>query len=879
MTLKFHHDTVPTELPSDDRLPIDNLSARAGMPGDEFVPVSYDISLSDFDRSKGRFRGRVLIKSACSARLAADQQHSILSLHAVGMKIISLRVDEVAARYELDEGLLAIEVPVVKDDLEVAIEYTGQLNRCGVLKSSLDGSTMAVAPRGLFTADCNAKGHISSLDAGDIQTPDDDSELNNASEDYYIGTSLEPRHARRVFPCVDDPGFKAAFTLRVAQREVVDMMVTSISAPRRTGDWVEFSTPGDLRLPTYTVGLFIGPFSEYEASSRVRVAYFSKEDGFSDTSSLELLDKRQRHNQNGFGLSPVVAGHAAAFAFEQMMRWFGEVAAFPPPPNPLRIVALPHHRGLGLETFGSISVKDTYCILPKIADEMDALERERRRYPGNPGAPKFKHLSEQLCRRRRVARLMCHEVSHMWFGDMLTPRSFQQLWLKEGMARLLEFIMCELMPGWEGDDRISVDELRVLNPCLGESIWEHFITEVQFDAMLADASPSKSHPIECKKGSSSRPGRSAVGDSQVLFDSIAYGKGACVLRMLRSAVGEERFIDGLRVLLKRHCQSTYTEEDLWRAMADACGWAAHEIADWMTAWQREPGLPVVYSVVEVTSSGYALRLWQLTTPCVISKRPPWVSERDKRSEAQFDGHFSPRRVPLKIKVWWLKHGSVVKKDTLECWLKPCHVPGCPLEVLIDRPEVPDCEMALLINPELESFALCPPPSQETLPGPRQLSRVEQCALVVSLALDIKRRRESRGEDARDLEKEWYWPALWSIAAASDGGKLSAAGAFYTAVEAECEDAALEVLRLQDDIRRLESGEGTPEVYDASVSRSRRRIEKLQRRIETRRREVFRQVLEPETDLASRPADGIAAALDEEFGYANALLQYVQSGVP
>ncbi|KAF4707209.1 hypothetical protein FOZ63_002340, partial [Perkinsus olseni] len=176
----------------------------------------------------------------------------------------------------------------------------------------------------------------------------------------------------------------------------------------------------------------------------------------------------------------------------------------------------------------------------------------------------------------------------------------------------------------------------------------------------------------------------------------------------------------------------------------------------------------------------------------------------------------PRRVPLKIKVWWLKHGSVIEEDTLECWLKPCHATGSPLEVLIDRPKVPDCELALLINPELESFALCPPPSQETLPGPRQLSRVEQCALVVSLVLDIKRRRESRGEDARDLEKEWYWQALWSIAAASDGGKLSAAGAFYTAVEAECEDAALEVLRLQDDIRRLESGEIFPEVYDAAA---------------------------------------------------------------
>lgn len=68
-----------------------------------------------------------------------------------------------------------------------------------------------------------------------------------------------------------------------------------------------------------------------------------------------------------------------------------------------------------------------------------------------------------------------------------------------------------------------------------------------------------------------------------------------------------------------------------------------------------------------------------------------------------------------------------------------------------------------------------------------LSRVQQCALLASLALDIKRRREACvAGAAHDVEKEWYWKALWALAGASDSGKLSAAGAFYTAVETECE---------------------------------------------------------------------------------------------
>ncbi|EER03213.1 protease m1 zinc metalloprotease, putative [Perkinsus marinus ATCC 50983] len=744
-----------------DPMPSGTLLARAEKPGEGFAPISYDISLSNFDRDRGVFSGEVRIHLH-----TVDVQCDIISLHAVGMTISALKVDDRAAQYELSEGILAIQVPVKRQAHEVFVEYTGKLARCGPLKSRLDGSTITVAPRGLFTADSHAKGHVSSLDVSDLEALADNSDFPTSAKEFYIGTSLEPRHARRVYPCVDDPRFKASFTLRVAERDVGDNSITSISAARRLEGSVAFNTPGDLRLPTYSVGLFIGPFSEYVASDRVRIAYFCEEDGFSDTANHTLLDKRQRHSRDRLELTPAVSGHAAAFALEQMMLWFGEVTPYPSPPNLLRIVALPHHRGLGLETFGSISVKDTYCLLPKIANEIRTIEKEKKQYPDGQGtllAAKLKHLSELLSRRRRTARLMCHEVSHMWFGDMLTPRSFQQLWLKEGMARLLEFIMCELLPTWTEDARISTKELHV----------HPLVTLV---GIL-----SGSHPIECPKASTS-----GTDDTEVVFDTIAYGKGACVLRMLRSAVGEEAFIKGLRSLLKSHGQSTYTEEDLWRAMGDASGWSAREIADWMNTWLREPGLPVVQSAVEELGNGYALKLWQLEEPCVISKRPPWITGMEKGSETEFDGRFSPRRIPLKLKIWWLKHKSVVYEDNLHCWLDSKHVPGNPLEIIIDRPDASDCELALLINPELESFVLCPPPSFETLPPVGCLSRVQQCALLASLALDIKRRREACVAGAHDVEKEWYWKALWTVAGASDGGKLSAAGAFYTAVEAECE---------------------------------------------------------------------------------------------
>ncbi|KAF4666870.1 hypothetical protein FOL47_003874 [Perkinsus chesapeaki] len=872
MTANSYHDHTNGE-PVAGTLD-DTIWLEAGRPGSKYAPLEYDITLRDFNCEIGTFAGRTLIKLK---RITGEGK--LISLHAVGLKISFLRVDGLPARrYWVDHGLVVIEAGTDRETVEVDIEYVGQLIVCGHSRHGI------IAPRGLFAGNCNDVGQVSTLDAGD--TEGSHIACRVPVDDMYIGTSLEPRHARRVFPCVDDPAFKASFAVRCSTGE--HMRAISISerkpAAASSGDWIEFRTPQDVRLPTYAVGIFIGQFSEHDFGSQVSICYFPREQhsSFSDSSTLELPDKRQRQKRNVQELTPTVAGHAAQFAFEQMTEWFGSIAPYPALPDRLRIVALPHHRGLGLETFGCISVKDTYCMVPSIPSALGMLEECRRKVHRKAveTQQELKLFTELISRRRRVVRLMCHEVSHMWFGDMCTPESFADLWLKEGMARLLEFVMCDLMPNKE-PSAAGWMESEGLNQCLGDRVWEHFLTEVQFDAMLADASPSRSHPIEynCDRPTTGggQQQQHPAEDCEVLFDNIAYGKGACVLRMLRGAVGHDNFIRGLRILLERHNQSTYTKSDLWRAMADAAGLETTEIAGWMDAWLREPGLPIVCSTVEEVDDGYRLRMWQLETSCVISSRPPWLegTPNDTPKLPPFEQHFRPRRVVVKAKVWWISEdgNEVIQEDVLRCWLLPCHVQSSPLEVAVPSGGMHlNHSLKLLINPELEAFVLCPPPNLETIPVPSILTNVEQCALVTSLALNIKMLRECGDGCTTDAgDSDWQWKAMWSVA----GSELSAAGgAFYTAVEAEAEDIAIRAMRIHTGTKMDDNDNNVCE--ETALGSARERFRCLASRVESRQKAVYGKILGD--DVKPQPSVFVAA-LDEELWYANALLRYVRNCFP
>lgn len=170
---------------------------------------------------------------------------------------------------------------------------------------------------------------------------------------------------------------------------------------------------------------------------------------------------------------------------------------------------------------------------------------------------------------------MAHEVSHMWFGNLVTMDWWDDLWLNEGFARYAEHHI-----------------LHMLRPEF--NIWESYIEAVMFDAFKADKCLEWTHPV-----------RVAVPDPDNLqryFDNISYAKGSVICRMLSFLVGEDVFKEGLKLYMKRHAFGNTTTFDLLRAIDEVSN---KDITSVVMPWLEQPCFPKV-SLQRVSAKEYKL---------------------------------------------------------------------------------------------------------------------------------------------------------------------------------------------------------------------------------------------------------------------------------
>lgn len=173
--------------------------------------------------------------------------------------------------------------------------------------------------------------------------------------------------------------------------------------------------------------------------------------------------------------------------------------------------------------------------------------------------------------KKRVAEVVQHELAHQWFGNLVTMDFWDGLWLKEGFATWMSWYSTNVFyPEWRVWDGYVIDDLR---------------------SALALDSLRSSHPIEV-------PVKRADEVNQI-FDAISYQKGSCVLRMLSKYLGEDVFLEGIRIYLKRHAYSNTETSDLWAALSEASGKDVERVAG---IWTRKVGHPVV-SVTEDEANG------------------------------------------------------------------------------------------------------------------------------------------------------------------------------------------------------------------------------------------------------------------------------------
>jgi alanyl aminopeptidase len=332
----------------------------------------------------------------------------------------------------------------------------------------------------------------------------------------YLLTQFEPDSARRVFPCFDEPGLKASwqFTLHIPRDQV-----------GLTNGPVESETPepGGIKairfartepLSTYLVALAVGPYEIVEAGR-----------GGKSQTPVRII-------------APKGEAAGAKFAAEttpRVLDWFEDYLGVPYAFGKLDLVANPGCSGGAMEHPGLI----TFC------------------------GPQLVTLPEQDFpkRQRDFTRVIAHEMAHQWFGNLVTPAWWDDLWLSEGFANWLQGKYIQAThPEWN----FRAEELR-----------NRFAT-MQRDGL---ATTRRLHePVSSK------------ADISNTFGPIAYIKGEAVLAMFDEATGDQKFRRALRRYLEAHRFGTATSDDLIAALRAEGG---RQLADAFAKFIHQPGVPLI----------------------------------------------------------------------------------------------------------------------------------------------------------------------------------------------------------------------------------------------------------------------------------------------
>ncbi len=331
---------------------------------------------------------------------------------------------------------------------------------------------------------------------------------------YVLTTHCEPTGARKIFPCFDRPDRKAriALTVRAAPdlEVVANTSPTAVRAVDGVREWTFAPTPP---MSTYLFYLALGTFDRKEDRSR-RVA-------------LRVL------TPPGRGEAGTFAAGAAGRILEALESYYG----IPYPLPKLDLIAITEHAFGAMENWGAISFQETRLLVDGASTSFA---------------------------RRDVFETAAHEIAHQWFGNLVTMAWWDDIWLNESFASLME-------------TRIS----ERIDPALDAGT--DFILRTAGRAVAIDGDSLRStHPVRVPVGS--------PDEVSQIFDEISYGKGSSVLAMLEGYLGEETFRRGVASYLETFRYRNARTADLWASLATASGEPVAEIAN---PWIDRPGHPLV----------------------------------------------------------------------------------------------------------------------------------------------------------------------------------------------------------------------------------------------------------------------------------------------